>query len=96
MAHDDNDQERSDDPQDDPAGELVPLRPAPTATPELWLYVHGEAFRVGYEALALDETGHPWVPKADRRRKAGFRWVSAYPSAAQHRCGATRSQIGAA
>jgi hypothetical protein len=46
------------------------------SAPELWLYQYAPVARRGFDPLALDAGGHPWHPKPDRRRRAGFRWVA--------------------
>lgn len=51
------------------AGRTVPGR----SEPELWLYRDPDD-RWG-TPLAVDSSGEAWVPRLDRRRRQGFRWV---------------------
>ncbi len=44
------------------------------AVPPLWLYFHHRGGDAGRRDLVVDAAGQTWWPKADRRRKAGFRW----------------------
>lgn len=46
------------------------------STPQLWLYRHVAAGGRGRDDLFLDSDGNPWSPRADRRRRSGFRWVA--------------------
>lgn len=48
---------------------------ADRSTVQLWLYAYEPAGSRGFDDLALDADGHAWVPKADRRRRSGFRWL---------------------
>lgn len=48
---------------------------AQRGVPELWLFRYDPEARRGFDELVLDGDGRGWAPKADRRRKAGFRWV---------------------
>jgi hypothetical protein len=45
------------------------------STPKLWLYRYDPNARRGFDQLVLDADGSPWIPKADRRRGAGYRWI---------------------
>lgn len=56
-------------------------------TPALTCYRHVPTLRRGFDPLAVDDDGGCWVPRRDRRRKSGFRWVAARPAAALRRAG---------
>jgi hypothetical protein len=53
--------------------------------PELWIYRLTSSMD---HYLFLDDDGHAWHTKPDRRRKAGFRMVLVDGRGAMHRCGA--------
>lgn len=69
-------------------GRIDPYR----GVPELWLYRYDPESRRGFDDLVLDGDGRGWVPKADRRRKAGFRWVPVDDRAAVIRVGVRYAQ----
>jgi hypothetical protein len=56
--------------------------------PELWLYdPPHDVSRRGFDCIAVDASGQTWVPKPDRSRTAGFRWVASSAFTALRRSG---------
>ena len=61
--------------------------------PELWMYRLDPVSRRGFAPLVVDAWGRPFVPKADRRRKLGYRWRSCEDFGAMYGCGVAARQM---
>lgn len=67
--------------------------PESSSTPSLWMYRLLPVARRGFDPLVVDRHGRPFVPKPDRRRKAGYRWVSISDLAVMHVCGVAAREM---
>ncbi len=64
---------------------LVGVAPAESRAPQLWLYQFDGPTRLSPAPLVLDFDGRPHVAEADRRFRAGYRWVPIRDSTAVFR-----------
>lgn len=61
--------------------------------PELWMYQLAPIARRGFDPLVVDVRGNAFRAKADRRRKAGFRWDALDDYSAMYPCGVAAREM---